>query len=175
MKYMKIHLSNYIKNSNRATVRIAIIEVDTALSRVRPFTIAIPKITTIDKQPKTIKGVGGQMHDVTTIPDVNNITQKQQLDKIKESLHQGKAISVEVTTNSGSKHWVVVTGTIKNCTIDNISSIDDLVGIDPWYGSCSLNQNDNLTINTDVNATINLGDKNSKLGCDSGYGYMTVD
>ena len=101
-----------------------------------------------------VEGFDGHTYDVTTISDTNNVTPNQQLNKIKESLRQGKAISVEVTTNSGSQHWVVVTGTVDGCAIDNISSINDLIGIDPWHGSCSLNQNGNSTVNTNVNCFI---------------------
>lgn len=43
-----------------------------------------------------------------------------------------------------------------------------------WYGSCSQSSNGKVTIDKNVNATMNLGDKNKCLGSSIGYGYMTV-
>ncbi len=105
----------------------------------------------------------------------NDVSAVTQLSMIKKSLREGNAIGVEVTTNSGSKHWVTVTGAVKGCSIDNIKSIDDLVGIDPWYGRCSLDSNGKITLDSTTKSPImNLGTKNSSLGYDGNYGYITV-
>ena len=112
--------------------------------------------------------------NITVIENNNSIKPEEQLNKIKESLSKGEAISVQVTTKTNNQHWVVVTGTVDNCDIKDIKTINDLVGIDPWYGSCSQSSNGKVTIDKNVNATMNLGDKNKCLGNSKGYGYMTA-
>lgn len=120
------------------------------------------------------KSKNSQLNCSVTINDDNTVKPEEQLNKIKESLSKGDAIAVQVTTNKGSNHWVVVTGTTNNCDIKDISSIKDLVGIDPWYGSCSQSSDGKIIVDKNVNATMNLGDKNKCLGSSKGYGYMTV-
>ncbi len=122
----------------------------------------------------SVKSIYDGYLNVGIINDNNTIKPEEQIDEIQKSLSKGDAIAVQVTTNTNNQHWVVVTGTVDNCNIKDIKTINDLVGIDPWYGSCSQSSNGKVTIDKNVNATMNLGDKNKCLGSSIGYGYMTV-
>lgn len=128
----------------------------------------------LSEPKKSIPSIYDGDLNITVIENNNSIKPEELLGKIKESLSKGDAIAVQVTTNTNNQHWVVVTGTVDNCNIKDIKTINDLVGIDPWYGSCSQSSNGKVTIDKNVNATMNLGDKNKCLGSSIGYGYMTV-
>jgi len=169
---------NWFKDGSEACKATAL----ATLASINSGTLVTPDQVGADKNdgyltaPKgTVEGYAGKTLNVTVVPNDNDVTPKQQLDKIKESLRKGNAIAVEVTTKKGNVHWVVVTGTVEGCSIEDISSINDLVGIDPWYGRCSLDDKGHLSITPNSSNTINLGDVNSKLGNSLGYGYMTVE
>lgn len=49
---------------------------------------------------------------------------------INTELSQNRSVAVKVTTNTGSEHWVTVTGTVDGKPANSFS---DLKGVDPWY------------------------------------------
>lgn len=159
----------------KATTLATVASINSGNYAIRPDKVGARSSDGYLSNPiSTATGPNGHL-TVTVINDTNNVSANSQLNMIKKSLREGNAIGVEVTTNSGKKHWVTVTGTVKGCNIDNIKSIDDLVGIDPWYGRCSLDSNGSLTLDSTTKSPImNLGTKNKSLGYDSNYGYITV-
>ena len=97
---------------------------------------------------------------------------KEHINKIKTALSANKPIAIEVSQNNNpNQHWVVVTGTVSGCEINNIDGIEDLVGVAPYYGT-ALQVNGSFHISKD--RTIKSGDYYKCLGHTKGNGYMII-
>ena len=88
--------------------------------------------------------------------------------EISDSLNSGeKGIVIHLGT-----HWVTVTGVKEGVDINNISGLDDLIGIDPWYnGGNGINNHEGTGYNSSsstYSGEIDLGLISSKYSTPSG-------
>ena len=95
------------------------------------------QMTSVSANGTVYQRTGGYAHNYNT---VNGAAQgfhaygfantSDLLAAINTELSQNRSVAVKVTTNTGSEHWVTVTGTVDGKPANSFS---DLKGVDPWY------------------------------------------